>query len=65
MRDFLSTGPGQLTQLLFLMFYWVPFALAAYLSEHWNSELAHRSLERLIHPFRHIEPHRPAATGTT
>lgn len=59
MVDFLSSGPGLLLLGLFFAFYWVPFALAAYLVESWNPERARRSLQRLFHPIRHIPPEHP------
>ncbi len=46
--------------VLLLMFYWVPFALAAYVSEHWNEERAKRWRQQLIHPIRHMREIRPA-----
>jgi hypothetical protein len=48
-------------QVLFLMFFWVPFALGAYLAEDVD---ARQALRKLTHPLRHIEPERPVATGT-
>jgi hypothetical protein len=49
--------------ILLLLFYWVPFALAAYLIEIWDPERTRRSLRELRDRIRHIHPHRPAATG--
>jgi hypothetical protein len=48
-------------QMLFLLFFWVPFALAAYLFESWNPERAPRSVQQLVHAIRHTRPTRPMA----
>ena len=40
--------------VLILMFYWVPFALAAYLVEHWNTERAQHWRQHLVHPIRYM-----------
>lgn len=47
-------------QIIVLLFYWVPFALAAYLVEQWRPERTRRSLQKLLHPTRHIAPGRHA-----
>jgi hypothetical protein len=49
--------------VLALMFYWVPFALGAYLMEHWNTEHAQRWRAHLAHPIRHMRELRPAHTA--
>ena len=53
MGDFFSSPAAN---ILVLMFIWVPFALGAYLDEHWNRERA----RKLLHPMRHIGRARPA-----
>lgn len=40
--------------VLIFMFYWVPFALTAYLVEHWNEEGAQRWHRHLAHPIRYM-----------
>lgn len=45
--------------VLALLFYWVPFALGAYLVEHWNEEGAQRWRKHLVHPFRSMRELRP------
>ena len=50
-------------QVLLLMFYWVPFAVGAYLVEHRKHEHARRAWRKLVHPIRHIQLQRHAATG--
>jgi hypothetical protein len=38
---------------LILLFYWVPFALTAYLVEHWRTESAQLWRKHLAHPLRY------------
>lgn len=45
--------------LLMFMFYWVPFALVAYLTEHWNEESAQSWRRHLVHPIRYMREIRP------
>ena len=45
--------------VLLLMFYWVPFALGAWLVEHWNDEGARRQRQQLVHPIRYMRQNRP------
>ena len=45
--------------VLVLMFYWVPFALGAYLVEHWKEERAQRWRQHLVHPIRTMREIRP------
>jgi hypothetical protein len=45
--------------VLILMFYWVPFALTAYVVEHWNEESAQRWSQHLVHPIRYMREIRP------
>jgi hypothetical protein len=47
-------------QVLLLMFYWVLFALVAYLVEHWGTESAQRWRQHLVHPIRHMRELRHA-----
>jgi hypothetical protein len=60
MRTFVMTNTQAAVQVLLLMFYWVPFALTAYLVEHWSTESAQRSRQHLIHPIRYMRELRPA-----
>jgi len=45
--------------MLMFMFYWVPFALVAYLTEHWNEESAQNRRRHLVHPIRYMRAIRP------
>lgn len=45
--------------MLMFMFYWVPFALVAYLTEHWSEESAQSWRRNLVHPIRHMREIRP------
>jgi hypothetical protein len=51
MRSFAMTDQAAAAQVCLLMFYWVPFALGAYLVEHWSEE---RWRQHLFHPIRYI-----------
>lgn len=61
MADFFSHGVGLVVLQLLFLFYWVPFALAAYLLEVWDPEATRAALRRLVHPIRHAPPGRPAS----
>ena len=58
MLDFLATDAGHVTQMLVMLFYWVPFALAAYLVDV-KPEQTRRWLRSIRHPRRHGAPERP------
>jgi hypothetical protein len=50
------TDQGAAAVMFLFMFYWVPFALGAYVLEHWSDPLwrAH-----LSHPIRYMREFRP------
>jgi hypothetical protein len=56
MADFFVNGPGLVVMAFFFAFFWLPFALGAYLVEQWNPERARRLVHKLVHPTRHISP---------
>jgi type IV secretory pathway TrbD component len=59
-RESVMTDAQAAAHVLLLMFYWVPFALTAYVVEHWSTERAQSWRQQLVHPIRYRREHRPA-----
>lgn len=47
-----------------LLFYWVPFALGAYLTEHRRKDGARHTWHKVSHAKRHTRRQRPIAPAT-
>lgn len=48
---------------LLLLFYWVPFAVGAYITDVWMPRRAERSSHEVRRTKRHMGLHRPATAG--
>ena len=57
MAEFFANGAGLLLLSLFFAFYWVPFAVGAYVADIWYPE---RERRRHAVPVRHMPPEGPA-----
>jgi hypothetical protein len=60
MTNFLSSSEGLILLGFFFAFFWLPFAVGSWMVESWDMDLAHRRLQKLVHPFRHMPPGGPA-----
>jgi hypothetical protein len=51
LMEFLTTD---MVQMLFLLFFWVPFAVLGYVMDVWDPDHSRQTMQKLVHPIRHM-----------